>query len=47
MDKIDWQQLSGNKNGVHLLEQNKEKINWCYFSRNPSIFKDSPMPIII
>jgi hypothetical protein len=40
MDKIDWFNLSRNSNAIHLLEENKDKICWEYFSSNKSIFEE-------
>ena len=41
IDKIDreWSNLSLNPDAIHLLEKNKDKINWYDLSKNPSIFK--------
>ena len=38
IDKINWHLLSENPNAIHLLEKNKEFINWNRISTNPSIF---------
>ena len=35
VDKIDWDELSGNINAISILEQNVDKIDWKYLSRNP------------
>ena len=37
-DKIVWDYLSANPNGISLLEQHPEKINWYDLSKNPNIF---------
>ena len=34
IDKLDWTNLSYNKNAINLLEQNKNKINWKNLSFN-------------
>ena len=34
LEKINWYNLSGNKNAIHILENNLEKINWDNLSRN-------------
>ena len=39
INNLDWYWLSVNPNAIHLLENNKDKINWKYFSKNPAIFK--------
>lgn len=36
---ISWIGLSQNKNAIHILEKNQNKIDWCQFSINPSIFE--------
>jgi len=33
-----WFNLSENPNAIHLLKKYPEKIEWHYFSKNPSIF---------
>ena len=33
-DKINWDNLSRNKNAIEILKQNREKIHWRYLSRN-------------
>ena len=38
-NKINWLSLSINPNAIDLLKNNKDKINWEYFSTNPAIFK--------
>ena len=38
IDKVNWKELSSNKNAIHLLEQNIDNIDWTEFSNNPSIF---------
>ena len=38
-DKLNWEYLSGNPYAISLLEQNRDKIEWVGFSRNPSIFE--------
>ena len=35
-DKINWEQLSLNKNAINILEQNLDKIDWSYLSQNPN-----------
>ena len=35
-DKINWDELSGNSNAIHLLEQNLDKIYWDILSKNPN-----------
>ena len=37
LDKVDWCLLSCNPNVIHILENNLEKINWYYLSRNCSV----------
>ena len=37
--KLDYSYLSLNPNAIYLLKANKDKIIWCYLSRNPSIFQ--------
>jgi hypothetical protein len=32
--------LSANPNAIELLKENKDNINWNYFSGNPSIFDE-------
>ena len=39
LDKLDWDNLSENPDAIHLLEQNMNKINFAYLSKNPSIFE--------
>ena len=34
----------GNENAIDFLRENRDKINWEFFSRNPGIFKDKSMP---
>jgi len=34
----DWISLSENPNAISILKENTDKINWCNFSRNSSIF---------
>jgi hypothetical protein len=44
MELLDWidfnklnpKLLSMNPNAIHLLDQNPEKIDWEYLSRNPN-----------
>ena len=31
--------LSANSSAISLLEENKDKIFWIYFSKNPAIFE--------
>jgi hypothetical protein len=31
---VNWYSLSGNPNGIHLMEQNLDKLNWYSLSRN-------------
>ena len=31
--------FSSESNGIHLLEQNLDKIDWCDLVNNPSIFE--------
>ncbi len=38
INKIDWYSLSRNTNAIELLKENKNKINWNCFSKNPNIF---------
>ena len=38
IEKLDWPRLSSNPNAIELLEENQDKINWYWFSLNPSIF---------
>ena len=33
---INWGHLSGNKNAIHLLKRNQDKIDWSSLSKNPS-----------
>ena len=32
-DKLDWFELSGNPNAIHLLEKNLDKVIWCHDCR--------------
>lgn len=34
---VDWEQLSANPGAIHILEKNKEKIDWIALSENPAI----------
>ena len=34
--KLVWNELSGNPNAIHLLEQNLDKIFWNQLSENPN-----------
>ena len=36
LDKVDWDMLSLNPNGIKLLEQNPNRIYWSHLSRNPN-----------
>jgi len=36
LDKLVMNYLSKNPNANHILEQNKDKINWVLLSRNPN-----------
>jgi hypothetical protein len=47
IEEIFWKTLCNNKNAITLLEANKDKIDWCSLSKNPSIFEDEPIPYII
>jgi hypothetical protein len=38
-NKINWNYLSSNQNGISLLERNQDKINWSFLSSNPGIFE--------
>jgi hypothetical protein len=38
LDKVNWSNLSRNKNAIHILEQNPTKIDWKGLSQNPAIF---------
>ncbi len=38
-NRIDWENLSLNESAMHLLEQNKSKIDLRLISRNPAIFE--------
>ena len=38
INKIDWEYLSLNPNAIKLLKENKDKIYWPYFLKNPNIF---------
>lgn len=46
-DCIYWDILSGNYNAIDMLKENIDRIDWYYFSNNPNIFIDEPMPKII
>ena len=46
ISNINWKYLSLNKNAIHLLENNQDKIDWTSLSRNTSIFEDERMPNI-
>ena len=35
-EKINWDNLSKNKNAIHILERNLDKINWDNLSENPN-----------
>ena len=35
---LSWYNLSLNPNAIKLLKENQDKIEWIYFSLNPSIF---------
>jgi len=37
-NKINWKNLSKNKNAIELLKKNPDKIDWNMFSLNSSIF---------
>ena len=37
--KYNWDNLSCNKNAIHLLKNNLDKINWFWLSENPNIFE--------
>ena len=42
MDKINWWWLSKNKNAIHILERNLDKLNkngWSELSLNPNIMQ--------
>jgi hypothetical protein len=43
---LSWDALSVNPNAMDLFENNQDKINWSWLSKNPSIFEDEPMPIV-
>ena len=43
---LSWDALSANPNAMDLFENNQDKINWSWLSKNPSIFEDEPMPIV-
>jgi len=47
MDNIYWNILSGNYNAINMLKENIDRIDWYYFSNNPNIFIDEPIPAII
>ena len=36
IENLRWDNLSGNPNAIHLLEQNLKKIDWYYLSANPN-----------
>ena len=36
---INWYIISRNKNAIHLLEKNPDKIDWKFLSANPAIFE--------
>jgi hypothetical protein len=36
---VDWSALSENKNAIHILEQNIDKIDWYKLSVNQSIIE--------
>ena len=36
INDLDWDMLSLNKNAIHLLEKNPDKINWLILSLNPN-----------
>ena len=38
-DKINWDNLSKNKNAIYLLKENPDKIDWFYLSSNSAIFE--------
>ena len=42
---LSWDALSVNPNAMDLFENNQDKINWSWLSKNPSIFEDEPMPL--
>ena len=44
---IGFDFISENENGIDLLKENINKINWFNISKNPSIFCDEAMPLII
>ena len=35
-DEIDWYELSGNPNAIHLLEKEPDEIEWTPLSWNPN-----------
>ena len=37
--KLNWDNLSRNPGAIHLLEQNMNKIDWLFLSKNPNIFE--------
>lgn len=38
ISKEGWENLSKNKNAISILEKNRNKIEWFWFSLNRSIF---------
>ncbi len=36
---LSWTGLSKNRNAIHILEKNQDKIDWLQFSLNPGIFQ--------
>lgn len=38
LDSVDWRSFSSNPAAIHILEQNRDKIDYIFLSRNPSIF---------
>jgi hypothetical protein len=34
--KVNWANLSGNQNAIHLLEQHLDKVDWFWLSGNPN-----------
>ena len=45
-DKINWSNLSYNKNAISILKANPDKINWKNIYYNSSIFYKKKLNII-